>query len=88
MSAERRRRHRYAIRWRSVPSRFPRHSRLGPGCVRNETMLRPLLAAECATRGRLSKNRCIQRRCRSIRVSFAASGPRAVNAQFCRHGAD
>jgi hypothetical protein len=33
----------------------PAQSRLAPGCVRNEMMARPLMAAECAILGRLSE---------------------------------
>jgi hypothetical protein len=56
----------------------PLQRRLGPGAVRNEMMARPDAGAECPIRGRLSKNRCIHRRCRSIRVSLAVKRPRPI----------
>jgi len=55
-------------------------SRLGPGWVRNEMIARPLVAAECPMRGRLSENRCIHSRCRSILMISAANRPRPVTA--------
>jgi hypothetical protein len=56
----------------------PLDSRLGPGWVRNAITARPPQPAMWEIRGRLSKNRCIHRRCRSIRVSFAVKCPRSV----------
>jgi hypothetical protein len=41
-------------------------------------MARPITAAECPTRGKLSENRCIHKRCKSMRVIFAANCPRPV----------
>ena len=56
----------------------PLQRKLGPGLVRNEMMARPVILAECVIRGRLSENRCIHRRCRSIRVTLAVKCPRPM----------
>src|ERR1700730_4753265 len=57
---------------------WPLQNRPGPCWVRNEIMVRPVILAECLTRGRLSENRSIHRRWRSIRVAFAINCPRPV----------
>jgi hypothetical protein len=62
----------------------PLQSRLGPGCVRKVMKVRPGVAAECKIRGKLSDNRCIHRRCRSIRVSFAVKCPRPMTVISAR----
>src|SRR5208283_2888729 len=56
----------------------PSQSKLGPACVRNEMKVRSGMLAKWATRGRVSENRCIHSRCRSMRTSFAAKCPGCV----------
>src|ERR1700722_6068673 len=56
----------------------PPRDKLGPGSVRNTMMAHPPQPSTWDVLARLSEKRCIQRRCKSIRVSVALKIPRWV----------
>ena len=60
---------------------MPLRKKLGPGSVLNAITARPPQPATCETRDKFSEKRCIHRRCRSMRVIFAAKYPFSVTVR-------